>query len=238
MLSWYQQYLGRYNHAYKDPIYNAPRANRSCARCCNCCGTAAGALDRCLLSSSVSMRLKTGQVAVVTGGGAGMGRALCVQLAEAGLQVATCDIDEANLAGTVAECQAAVLGCRVLTFACDVADEQACLGFADAVAAGFGVSHINALFNNAGIGGGASFVDGSEQARSSWEATFNINWFGVYYMSRAFMPLLLQSEEGVVVNTSSVNGFWASLGTKVRETVTCHRHVVLPSTRNVPRIGE
>ena len=114
------------------------------------------------------MRLKQGQIAVVTGGGAGMGRALCVQLAKAGLNVATCDIDRANLEATVAECEAARTGCELLTFECDVSDEQACQGFAQAVADRFETGHVNALFNNAGIGGGASFVDGSAAGRASW----------------------------------------------------------------------
>ncbi len=69
--------------------------------------------------------------------------------------------------------------------------------------------HIQLLFNNAGIGGGGSFVDGD---REEWEKTFEVCWNGVYYCSRAFMPLLVAAPEGHIVNTSSVNGFWASLG--------------------------
>ena len=56
----------------------------------------------------------------------------------------------------------------------------------------------------AGIGGGGSFVDSSEAGRASWEATFNICWFGVYYMSRAFLAMLMASDEGCLVNTSSI----------------------------------
>ena len=97
----------------------------------------------------VEMQIKRGHIAVVTGGGAGMGRALCVQLAESGCLVATCDIDEDNLAETVAECRAAVPDCQLLTFQCDVSDELQCLEFAKAVSEGFAASHINLLFNNA-----------------------------------------------------------------------------------------
>ena len=96
----------------------------------------------------------------------------------------------------------------------DVTDQGACLSFAEAVGAELGTAHVNALFNNAGIGGGGSFVDGSDKGRASWEACFNINWFGVYYMTRAFMEMLQASDEGVLVNTSSVAGFWGSLGPK------------------------
>jgi NAD(P)-dependent dehydrogenase (short-subunit alcohol dehydrogenase family) len=69
--------------------------------------------------------------------------------------------------------------------------------------------HVDLVFSNAGIGGGSSFVTGS---REEWERTFAVDWWGVYYCARAFLPLLTASGEGVLVNTSTVNGFWASLG--------------------------
>ena len=75
--------------------------------------------------------------------------------------------------------------------------------------------HINLLFNNAGIGGGGSFIIDD---RAEWERTFGVCWYGVYYGSRAFMPLLVASTEGYIVNTSSVNGFWATLGPMVSHT--------------------
>ena len=65
------------------------------------------------------------------------------------------------------------------------------------------------LFNNAGIGGGGSFVTDDRRA---WEKTFNVCWGGVYNCSRAFMPMLVAADAGHLVNTSSVNGFWASIG--------------------------
>jgi NAD(P)-dependent dehydrogenase (short-subunit alcohol dehydrogenase family) len=69
--------------------------------------------------------------------------------------------------------------------------------------------HIHLLFNNAGIGsGGSMFTD----SRANWERTFNVCWFGVYYSTRAFLPMLAKAAEGHIVNTSSVNGFWASIG--------------------------
>ena len=69
--------------------------------------------------------------------------------------------------------------------------------------------HIHLLFNNAGIGGGGSFVAGD---RALWERTFGVCWGGVYNTTRAFLPLLMKAPEGHIVNTSSVNGFWASIG--------------------------
>jgi NAD(P)-dependent dehydrogenase (short-subunit alcohol dehydrogenase family) len=89
------------------------------------------------------------------------------------------------------------------------------LHFKDEVLDFHGRDHINLLFNNAGIGSGVSFVDGS---RDTWERTFNICWYGVYYCARAFMPYLVAADEAHMINTSSVNGFWASLGTESTHT--------------------
>jgi NAD(P)-dependent dehydrogenase (short-subunit alcohol dehydrogenase family) len=69
--------------------------------------------------------------------------------------------------------------------------------------------HVDLVFSNAGIGGGGSFVN---DRREEWERTFAIDWWGMYYCARAFLPLLMASGDGVLVNTSSVNGLWASLG--------------------------
>ena len=98
---------------------------------------------------------------------------------------------------------------RITTHRCDVSDERQVLAFRDAVEAAHATSHVNLLFNNAGIGGGGSFL---EDDRAEWERTFGVCWFGVYYCTRAFLPLLVASDEGYIVNTSSVNGFWACLG--------------------------
>ena len=92
---------------------------------------------------------------------------------------------------------------------CDVANEDEVNDFRDAVKSAHDTDHIDLLFNNAGIGGGSSFVDGN---RDEWERTFNICWFGVYNCARAFIPLLVASSDAHMINTSSVNGFWASLG--------------------------
>jgi NAD(P)-dependent dehydrogenase (short-subunit alcohol dehydrogenase family) len=157
-----------------------------------------------------------GRIAVVTGGGTGMGRELVRQLAAEGCHVATCDV----LAEAMSETKELALagasdGVRVMTFAADVSDEAEVLAFRDAVATELETDHINLLFNNAGIGGGGSFV---VDDRVEWERTFGIDWGGVYFCTRAFLPLLLASEEGHLVNTSSVNGLWASIGPSMPHT--------------------
>ena len=158
------------------------------------------------------MRDFRGRLAVVTGGGAGMGRELAVQLAAAGCHVAICDVFEDDMAETVARCDR---GVTVSAHRCDVADEEQVLAFRDAVLHRHDTEHINLLFNNAGIGGGGEFVAGDREA---WERTFGVCWHGVYHCARAFMPLLVASDAGYIVNTSSVNGFWASVGPTIPHT--------------------
>lgn len=151
-----------------------------------------------------------GRIAVVTGGGTGMGRELCLALVRAGAHVATCDVLEENLAETKRLCEAAAAeGVRFTTHRCDVSSEADMNAFRDEVMAQHETEHVNLVFNNAGIAGGGDFVEGD---RDEWERTFGVCWYGVYYGCRAFVPLLVASEEGYLVNTSSVNGFWANIG--------------------------
>ena len=151
-----------------------------------------------------------GKIAVITGGGTGMGRELARQLAIEGCHVAMCDVSDENMQQTKAICEeAAPAGTNFSTFVADVSSQQDVNAFRTAVMEAHDTQHVNLLFNNAGIGGAGSFVaDDVEE----WEKTFDVCWNGVYLCTRAFMPLLLASDEGHVVNTSSVNGFWASLG--------------------------
>lgn len=153
-----------------------------------------------------------GRLAVVTGGGSGMGRELVVQLASAGCDVATCDVHDADLAETVERASEAAPDVTVTAHRCDVSDETQVVGFRDEVLAQHGRDHVHLLFNNAGVAGGYSFV---ADTRADWDRTFAICWGGVYNCSRAFVPLLIASDAGYVVNTSSVNGFWAALGPEV-----------------------
>ena len=162
------------------------------------------------------MNIQAGQIAVVTGGGTGIGRALCRQLSAAGVHVALCDVSVAAMAETQALCLAgAPAGTRVTTGVADISQEAQVLAFRDAVMADHATAHIHLLFNNAGIGGGGSFVAGE---RADWERTFYTDWCGVYHGARAFLPLLVAGSGGCIVNVSSVNGFWASLGPGVPHT--------------------
>ena len=155
-----------------------------------------------------------GKLAVVTGGGTGMGRALAEQLSAEGCHVAICDVLSENMAETKRLCEAHA-GARVSTHVCDVSDEHQVWAFRDAVMAEHGTTRINLLFNNAGIGGGGSLL---KDDRADWDKTFGVCWFGVYYCTRAFLPLLVASDEACIINTSSVNGFWACLGPSTAHT--------------------
>ena len=151
-----------------------------------------------------------GKVAVVTGGGTGMGRELARQLTAEGCHVAICDVSVENMATTKALCDGGSPDGTVLsTFVADVSDRGQMDAFATHVAAAHGTDHINLLFNNAGIGGGGSIV---VDEPDEWDKMFGVCWGGVYNGTRAFLPMLLAADEGHVVNTSSVNGFWACLG--------------------------
>ena len=151
-----------------------------------------------------------GKLAAVTGGGSGMGRELVRQLAAQGCSVAACDWHPGAVAETASLARAeAGPGVLVTSHACDVSDEAQVLRFRDELLAGHASDHVDLVFANAGIGGGASFVNDS---REEWERTFAVDWWGVYYCARAFLPLLIASGDGVLVNTSSVNGLWAALG--------------------------
>lgn len=156
------------------------------------------------------MRDLNGKIAVVTGGGSGIGRALVRQLAEKGCSVATCDIHQTDLDETRSMALAAAPErVKVTTFIADVTDEARLLDFRADTTERHGSDHVHLLFNNAGIGGGGSFVAGSRQ---EWERTFDICWGGVYRTTRVFLASLIRGAEAHLINVSSVNGFWATLG--------------------------
>jgi NAD(P)-dependent dehydrogenase (short-subunit alcohol dehydrogenase family) len=164
-----------------------------------------------------SMKDFAGKIAVITGGGTGMGRELARQLVAEGCNVAMCDVSAENMAETKRLCEVERLpqGLRVTTHIADVSIEDQLKRFRDELIDQQKTDKIHLLFNNAGIGGGGSLFTNT---REQWERTFNICWGGVYLGVRTFLPLLVKADEAHIVNTSSVNGFWASVGLGVSHT--------------------
>jgi len=160
-----------------------------------------------------------GKLAVITGGGTGMGRELALQLVAEGCNVAMCDVSESNMATTKKlASESAPQGTRISACKADVSIEGQVRDFAASVAREHDTDKVHLLFNNAGIGGGGSIVNGD---RGQWEKTFDVCWGGVYYCTRAFLPMLMKASEAHIINTSSVNGFWASIGPGRPHTAYC-----------------
>src|ERR1700745_3103612 len=140
------------------------------------------------------MKEFAGKIAVVTGGGSGMGRELVRQLAAEACNIAMCDVSEEGMTETQRLCEAAGLpqGLRVTARLADVSDAAEVERFRDEIAERHGTDKIHLLFNNAGIGGGGSMF---AHSREGWERTFNLCWGGGYNCTRAFLPVLQQAGE-------------------------------------------
>ncbi|UTP41367.1 SDR family NAD(P)-dependent oxidoreductase [Phenylobacterium sp. LH3H17] len=158
-----------------------------------------------------------GKTAVITGGGTGMGRELARQLVAEGCNVAMCDVSAKAMAETVRliEADGPPQGTKVTTHIADVSLEAALIAFREELKEQQQTDRIHLLFNNAGIAGGGSMVTDS---RAAWEKTFNVCWGGVYLGVRTFLPMLMAADEGHIINTSSVNGFWATIGPNTSHT--------------------
>ncbi len=151
-----------------------------------------------------------GLIAVVTGGGTGMGRELAVQLAATGCHVAICDTSEEAMDETMnIASEVSPPSTRLTSFVADVSDAAALEAFAAHVADALHSMSINLLFNNAGISGAGSLITDDP---TQWDRVFGVCWGGVLNGTRSFMPMLLASRRGQVINTSSINGMWACLG--------------------------
>ena len=146
------------------------------------------------------IRPLTGQVAVVTGAASGIGRAVAVECARRGALLAVSDVDEVGLAGTVDQLKTARAR-EVRSDRLDVADRAAVASYAEEVAGRFG--RVNVVVNNAGV---ALAGDLEDLAWSDMEWIMGINFWGVVHGTKEFLPHLIASGDGHVVNMSSLFG--------------------------------
>ncbi|MET8800686.1 SDR family NAD(P)-dependent oxidoreductase [Nocardia sp. NPDC004568] len=145
------------------------------------------------------------KVCVITGAGSGIGRALAINLARRGAKLALSDIDTEGLAETTRRCEE--LGAEVKSDRLNVAEREAVLLYADAVKQHFGVVH--QIYNNAGI---AHHGDVAKTEFKDIERIMDVDFWGVVNGTKAFLPFLLESGDGHVVNVSSLFGLIAVPG--------------------------
>ncbi|WP_197381956.1 SDR family NAD(P)-dependent oxidoreductase [Mycolicibacterium mengxianglii] len=146
-----------------------------------------------------------GKVAVVTGAGSGIGQALAVELGRRGAKLAISDVDTEGLAVTEAKLKA--IGAPVKTDRLNVTEREAFLLYADEVKAHFG--KVNQIYNNAGI----AFTGDVEVTQfKDIERVMDVDFWGVVNGTKAFLPHLIESGDGHIINVSSLFGIFAVPG--------------------------
>jgi NAD(P)-dependent dehydrogenase (short-subunit alcohol dehydrogenase family) len=153
------------------------------------------------------MDVLTGKVAVVTGAASGIGSAMASAFAAAGMHVVLADRNEQGLAHVLETIEAH--GGAGIAVPTDCGDRDSVGALRDATLAAFGAAHV--VCNNAGLGGGGALINGRlDLAR--WREVMNVNYFGHIYGIEAFLPILLEQDEGHIVNTASRQGLVSSGG--------------------------
>lgn len=165
-----------------------------------------------------------GKVAVVTGAASGIGLALATRFAAEGMKVVLADVEPATLAA--AESAIRAKGAVVLALRTDVMKEDEVKRLADAAFDAFGQVHV--LCNNAGVAGGAGAGDFWDIAAQDWNWVLGVNFFGVLYGIRHFVPrMLAHGEPGHIVNTASAAGLATGPLTGAPYTISKHGVVAL-----------
>ncbi|NKY30292.1 SDR family NAD(P)-dependent oxidoreductase [Nocardia gamkensis] len=145
------------------------------------------------------------KVCVITGAGSGIGRALAVNLARRGAKLALSDIDVDGLAETTRRCEQ--LGAQVKSDRLNVVEREAVILYADAVKAHFGTVH--QVYNNAGIAHHGEII---RSEYKDFERVMDVDFWGVVNGTKAFLPMVIESGDGHIVNVSSLFGLIAIPG--------------------------
>ncbi len=142
------------------------------------------------------------KVAVITGGGSGLGRELALRCAERGMQLVLGDVDEAGMQETLRLVEAAHPGTESVTMRLDVSHLEQMQELAALCKSRFGGAHV--IFNNAGVS-----VNGPmwENTPADWDWVLGVNLYGVIWGIKAFTPMLIEQNEGHIVNTASAAGW-------------------------------
>jgi NAD(P)-dependent dehydrogenase (short-subunit alcohol dehydrogenase family) len=150
----------------------------------------------------------TGKVAIVTGGGSGIGRGIALELARAGADIAVADINASAAEKAAAEVRA--LGRKALGVQTDVADQAS----TDTMAAAAlrQLRRIDILVNNAGVGGASGWHERVTASREDWDTVFAVNVFGIVHASQSVAPHMMERRSGKIVNIASAAGRQGSLG--------------------------
>jgi len=164
-------------------------------------------------------------IAVVTGAGSGIGRAIALGYARAGAQIVALDINGEAAAKTAADIRAA--GGEAEHFTLDVTDRLACRAIAAQVASDVGP--VSILVNNAGIIRRSAFAGDAEAVAKDWQDTLAVNLDGVFNVTRAFLDAL-RATRGRIVNIASIQSF-VHVRTPSSAAYTTSKHAVLGFTR-------
>jgi NAD(P)-dependent dehydrogenase (short-subunit alcohol dehydrogenase family) len=152
-----------------------------------------------------AMEQLAGKTAVVTGGGAGIGRGLCLGLAGEGMNLVVVDREADRAREVAAEIEA--IGVKALAQTCDVADQAAVDSMRNAALAAFG--SVDVLCNNAGV---VQFGPVADAPQEDWDWLFAVNVWGVVNCIRSFTPQMRKQRGGHIVNTASLSGTFAVPG--------------------------
>jgi 3-hydroxybutyrate dehydrogenase len=167
------------------------------------------------------MKTLNGKIALITGGGRGIGEACAVALAEAGADVVVCSRSSAEIEAVAGRIRAT--GQRALAVVCDVTDADQVRRMAEEVNSQFGAAEI--LVNNAGLGRSHRFVDHPDEL---WDQMLAVNLTSVYYVTKAFIPKMIEARRGRIINIASV---MSKIGGKYVAAYTAAKHGLLGLTR-------